>query len=113
MVVAFRAADRQTQEGLARDVGTILLILRAHAVEAERGQQLLPALGGDGELVGGDLGPDEVVVGHVVVERPDNAVSEAESVGVGLVRDDVELVVGIARQVEPVAPPAFAVARGG
>ena len=65
-----------------------------------------------GDLVAGELEPDELVVGHVAVQGLDDPVAIPPGVGPGLV--ELEAVgVGVARQVEPVLRPALAVVRAG
>ena len=62
------------------------------------------------EDVAGELLPDEPVVGLVFVERLNDVVAIAPGVPV----DDVvvhAVAVGVAGHIQPVAPPAFAVAR--
>ena len=62
------------------------------------------------ELIAGNLLPDEEVVRLVAVERVDDIVAvtpRVRHVGVALITGGV----GVAREIEPVAPPAFAVVR--
>ena len=59
--------------------------------------------------VSGNLLPNEAVEGPVLVERPDHVVPIAPDVGEGAVIAAVGI--GIARNVQPMPPPALAVAR--
>jgi hypothetical protein len=64
------------------------------------------------EVVCGNLFEDEAVVGFVLVEGPNDVVSVGEREGVRVVAvKDGSHAVGVAGNVEPVAAPAFAVAR--
>lgn len=65
------------------------------------------------ELVSGDLGFDEGVVGEVFVEGFDDPVAVTEGVGIGEFDVGIETVVSVASYVEPVAGPALAVVWGG
>jgi len=65
------------------------------------------------ELIAGDLGFDEGVVGEVFVEGFDDPVAVTEGVGIGEFSVGVETVICVAGDIEPVAGPAFAVVWGG
>ena len=63
--------------------------------------------------VPGDLGLGEQIVGKIAVESLHHPVPVAIGVGIGIVPGVVEPVVGIAGQIQPVAPPALSVVRRG
>ena len=118
VVVAAGAGDRQPHQPAADDVDLVVeevvavAELHADGEEAETGQRRV--VRGEPHLVGGNLLGDEPVPGDVAIERPHTVV--AVGVGEGELReaDGTPAVgVGIAGDVEPVAPPAFAVAGGG
>ena len=118
MIVAAGAGDRQPHQTAADDVDLVVdevvavAELHADGEEAEPGQRRV--VGGKPHLVGGDLLGDEPVPGDVAIERPHTVV--AVGVGEGKLReaDGTPTVgVGIAGDVEPMAPPAFAVAGRG
>src|SRR6266849_4309762 len=110
VIVALGAGNREAEETAAGDVHAIVLELGAIGVKCQAGLILFGIF--FRQLVAGDLGFHELIVGHVLVKRADYPVSITEGVGVGLVHGGVELVVGIARDVEPVAAPALAIMRG-
>jgi len=92
--------------------------VRCHAQEPGGHQAVEVAarqVGGDGrqQLVAGQLLGDELVEGPVVVEGADDVVAIApgpRALGIGL---DSAVGVGVAGDVEPVAPPALTVGRRG
>jgi len=122
VVVALGAAHPESEEGLARDVGH----LGEDEIPLHPGVALVPLVdaeaqegGGDegvgivrGELVGGELLADELVVGFVLVERADHVVAIHPGLGTEVV-GAVAVALGVADHVEPVLAPAFAVARAG
>ena len=89
----------------------------AQREEAERGERrrillrTLPVV----QPVGGELFANELVVRQIVVERLDDVVAIGPGVGIerSLLASPVELPlgVGVARHIEPVTAPAFAVVR--
>ena len=120
MVVALGATVGQAHEGrpdrvsdIEQDFGAPLHedggvgLVRVVAVEAG-GDARLGAFGP--ELVTGDLFLHEAVIGLVGVESVDHVVAVAPGVRARLVGFEA-LALGIARQVEPVPRPPFAVAR--
>ena len=122
MIVAAGAADAQPEEDLAGDVGDVVqdvgplpahvaLVVFVGAQPEIAGRH--PQLGIVGiELVAGELLGQEAVVGFVGVERPDDIVAVTPGVGAeGILPVAVRL--GVANEVEPVPPPALAVARRG
>ena len=122
MVVAAGAADRQAEEDQARRLGDVVeRVLPPQPLVVQVDHVGIAAVepGGDeggrvvgGDLVAGELEPDEPVVGHVAVQGVDDPVAIPPGVGPGLV--ELEAVgVGVARQVEPVLRPAHAVLRAG
>ena len=110
MVVALSACGGHGEEASGGDVDAVVGEFGGKAVEAEADGEfgVLPF-----ELVSGDLGFDEGVVGEVFVEGFDDPVAVAEGVGIGEFDVGIETVVGVAGDVEPVAGPAFAVVWGG
>ena len=122
VIVAAGAADAQPEEDLARDVGDVIQDvgpLPAHVAlvvfvgpEPEVAGRH-PQLGIVGiELVTGKLLGQEAVVGFVGVEGPHDIVAVTPGLGTdGILPVTVRL--GIAHEVEPVPPPALAVARRG
>ena len=120
VVVTPRAADRQSEKGLADRVDLLvdhidqqlLLIGRAdhlgpHDQEPGRHDVVVPlVLGAEGEQIAGQLFGEEPVERLVGVERADHVVAKTPGVVVGevLVRT---VGVGITRHVEPVTAPAL------
>ena len=109
MIVALGAGYGKAEEAAGSDVDPVVLEFGTQRVEAEAGSRFRRF----GKLIAGDLRFDEEIVGHVPIEGVDHPVAVAESVGVRGLASGVELVVGIAGYIEPVAAPAFAVARAG
>ena len=117
--MAAGAADRHGLEAAHRHVDAVVDDVRRVVEEAAAERQIAerrqrPLVVAERQPVGSQLLHDELVVGQVLVERPDHIIA----VGVGirisaLFREDVTLGVGIAGDVEPVTAPAFAVARRG
>ena len=123
VVVAARAADRQSQRALAdhaddvvevveTPLGVVLLAEQHPRPGAQEAGGDLAVVGLAVHLVAGDLLDEEPVVGHVGVERLDHVVAIAP--GIGAVDVVLEAAgVGVAGHVEPVTPVAFAVVRRG
>ena len=95
-------------DAVVDDVGDAVEEAAAEGQEAEGGEVaiILRVLG---DLVGRDLEPQELVVRQILVERIHHPVA----VGVGVrvatfLLEDIAFRVGVARDVEPVAGPAFA-----
>ena len=100
-------------DAVVDDVRRAVQEATAERQEAERGEVAV-ILRVFGDLVGGDLQAQELVVGQVLVESVYDPV--AISVGVRVTtffQEDVTLRVGVAGDVEPVAGPAFAEGRRG
>ena len=117
--VAPRTAQRETEEGGARRarhvvelVGTLLRgehrVGTAHDVHRAADKE--PGGHVHAERVSGDLLPDELVVGLVVVECGDDVIAEAPGVGPLAVRLEA-VALGKANHIQPVPAPAFTVAR--
>src|SRR5262245_19288243 len=107
MVVALGAGHGQRQETAAGRVYTVVLEFGAIGVKRQPGLILLSVL--VRQQVARDLGFHEHVVRHVFVEGADYPVAIAERIGERLILSGVELIVGVARYIEPIAPPALAV----
>ena len=120
VIVAARAAERQPEERPRRwwrrdrhRLYAILLEVDAAFVVAGRvameagGDQLIDS--GIRQQVAGDLLDHELIERHVVVDRVDHPVAILPDIARRV--DGVAVRVGIARQVEPVAAPAFAIMR--
>ena len=120
MVVATGAGHREALgaahdhvDPVVDDVGGAVEEATAEREEAERGEVAV-ILGVLGDLVGGDLQAQELVVRQILVEGVHHPV--AVSVGVRVApffQEHVTLRVGVAGDVEPVAGPAFAEGRRG
>ena len=108
------AADRQRHEAapdhvdaIVDDVGLVFQEAAADRQEPHRRERppVLPEL----QLIGGDLLNDELIVGQVVIEGPDDPVA----VGVGVreppLAEGVALRIGVPRQVQPMPPPPLPV----
>ena len=115
MVVAARAGHRQALGAAHDDVDAVVDDVRSAVEEASsqrqeaQGGEIAVVLGVLDELIRGDLQAQELIVGQVLVE----GVHDPVAVGVGvrvatLFLEDVTLRVGVARDVQPVAAPAFA-----
>jgi len=109
VVVAGRAGDGEAEEAAGSGVDAVVLLLGAERVEAEASFVFILI----GQLIARDLGFDEGVPRHVGVEGGDDPVAIPERIGVGLVFGGIELVVGVARDIEPVTAPALAVTGRG
>ena len=122
VVVALGAAERQAEDGFAERfhaidvvVGEILFgnraaLVRVHVVALEAGGDEL-GLGAIGQQVAGELLAEELVVGHIRVERVDDPVAPEPHVPAAVDREAVR--VGIAGGVEPDEGHAFAEVRAG
>ena len=123
MIVAAGAADGEAEEDAAGGIDHVdTLFDQVDVFDLEEhvavGADSVKAGAGAGfgvvgvEFVAGDLLPDEAVVRFVFVERLDDVVAVApgdEEVGVLFETGGI----AVAGEVEPVASPFFAVARGG
>ncbi len=119
VVVAAGAGHRHRLEAaeghvdaIVDDVGLVVEEAAAEGEEAHRREvaRVVPAQ----RLIGGELGEDELVVGQVVVEGAHHPVAVGVAVGVAaLFLEDVAFGIRIARDVQPVARPAFAEPRIG
>ena len=115
MVVATGAGHREALgaahdhvDAVVDDVRRAVQEATAERQEAERGEVAV-ILRVFGDLVGGDLQAQELVVGQVLVESVYDPVAISVSVRVTtFFQEDVTLRVGVAGDVEPVAGPAFA-----
>ena len=127
MVVAARAGDREPHERLRRHLDSLVdhvvdhlhLVLLGDRLRAEREEpggddsaHVHPAGRFGRQQIPGQLLGDEAVVGQVAVEGVDHIVSVAPGVWVAMVLVQPGRI-GVARNVEPVSPPALAVARTG
>ena len=121
--VAARAADREAQPHGAERLHAIhagldaeLLLIRAAFGVRERlpmkrgGHDLL--LRGLRQQITGDLLDGELIKGHVVIDRADDPVAVAPRIRPSAILF-ITIAVRVARHVQPVAAPAFAVAFGG
>ena len=120
VVVAPRAGDGEAHEAAADDVDAVVddvgLVVEEAASEGEKAERgVWDGVFRRGDLVPGDLLDDELVVRQVGIQRGDDPVAVGVAVGeiARLVAGEVALGVGVARHVEPVAAPAFAVAGRG
>ena len=118
MIVAARTRDREAHEAAADEVDAVVddvvLIIEEAASERQESHRGEIARIVFRDEVGGELRDDELIVGHVVVERADDPVAKRVCERVfPLLLEDVALRVRVARDVEPVTAPAFAVARRG
>ena len=114
VIVTAGAGQSQSQKGRSGGVDDIVEGVAPHAVlTVDRAMQE-----SDTQLaflsivrigVAGNLLPNEAVEGPVLVEGPDHVVPIAPDVGEGAVIAAVGI--GIARNVQPMPPPALAVAR--
>ena len=118
MVVAARAADRQAQKGRSgradavnHGLDAVLLVVDAAflidhrvAVKAGGDQLLLRRVG---QKIAGDLLDDEAVERHAAIQGVDHPIAVAPDRAVAV--DGIAVRVGVARDVEPVPPPALAV----
>ena len=111
VIVALRARHREPQKSARGGIHALVLHLGTERVEAEAGLVFERVAGF--QKVARDLRLHEQVVGHVAVERLNHPVAIAEGVRVGLFLGGIELVVGVARHIQPVAAPSLAVARRG
>ena len=110
VVVALRALYGEAEEPASGSVDAIVLELRTEAVERQARDKIriLAAF----KEISGDLRLHEPVVRHVVVESLNDPIAIAVSVRIGFHLRRVQLVVRIAGDVEPIAAPALAIARG-
>ena len=93
-------------------VGIVLFAIPDLRIAAEEPVAIMRVVGDPVEFVAGDLFGEEGVVRLVLVERADHVV--AVSPGIGAVEVVLEAVgVGVARNIEPVPAPTFAVVRRG
>ena len=119
VVVAAGAGDREAEQAAGHDVDPVvedvLLVVEeppADRQEAERRER--PRVVAARQAIGGDLLGDEAIVGDVVVEGPDHVVAIGVRIGIpALFHEDVALRIGITGHIEPVPPPALAVAGAG
>jgi hypothetical protein len=117
------ARDRQTQQAAGDRIDAVLPFLGHHlrriaAVilrsQADEPQRHVAGLVVGIDDVGRQLPADELVVRHVDVERADHPVAIEIRVGVtqfAVVADNVCLVLGIPRHVEPQPRPTLAIVR--
>src|SRR5439155_8396268 len=91
------------------DVRRVVQKPPAEREKTERGER--PLIGAEIESIGGDLLDKELIVRQVLVERANDpvAIGERERV-TSLFLEDVTLGVRVARDVEPISPPALAIA---
>src|SRR5262249_33013986 len=117
MIVAAGACDGEPQEASRDDVDTVVenVVRVAPEVPADRqkpARGTWPLVRSQRQLVGGELLQNELVVRQVVVERANHPVAVSVRPGItGFLEEYISLVVGIARDVQPVAPPTLAVVR--
>ena len=130
MIVAAGAGDGQPEKRLAEDVEHVVepvaLVLAnidrrmdplAQEPEARADDRLVEALAPDAvrgcvQQIARDVLDDELVVGHIGVERADDVVAILKRVG-DVVIELMPARLGVAHQVEPMPAPAFAeVGRG-
>src|SRR5258708_6804157 len=114
-----RAGNGQAQksfgdhiDAVVEDVAHVAVEMVAERQETERSQRA--AVRADVYFVSGDLFDDELVERFVLVERVDDVVAIGPRVRInGTLALAIELSLGVrvARDVEPVAAPAFAVMR--
>ena len=126
MVMAFRAVDRQAQEGAAGRCDHIVEgggpnhllghgVLVAHVIIGaghEEGAADLDLRIKFPDDVAGEVLTDQLIEGLIFVDRADDVISER----IKVIDDEVTfeaVALAKAHDVEPVATPAFAVARGG
>ena len=115
VVMAAGAGDGQAEEAAAEGIDAIVVLVedrptvvdRAEGEEARRGPRI--RAGGRLEQVAGDLRHDELVVGHVGIQGIDDPLAIAVAIGVEAGFEGMRLVFAVARDVEPVPPPALAV----
>ena len=105
--MALGAGAGKAQEAAGRDVDTVVIGELARRVDEDRERREKLLVVHVGQKVRRELRFDEEVIGHVAVERLDDPVA----VVVELRRVPDKHVVGVARDVEPIASPAFAVVR--
>ena len=128
MIVAAGARNRETQEpagdrihavvpliGARNLIRAIVVIPRAETEEAGAGQHLIPDF--RVHQVPGELRLDELIVGHVVVERLDHPVAVCVGVGIwaitlGVWIQTAVIVFAIPRHVQPDTAPALAIVWG-
>ena len=136
--MALRTGHGQPQKGRAHDLhllgddlvsrefGVIVRIagaVRRHAEEGRGGDLLEPlrivhrglvvAMGRPGEFVTGELLADELIPRFVLVERSHHVVAIAPGLRTGRVGGGVAVRIRVARHIEPVTRPTFAVGRRG
>ena len=129
MVVAAGAAERQAEkrlsEGVDAIVGAISLVLRqvggrlhlltqipeagAHHRLVRSGRRIDPRLG---KQISGNLLPNKLIVGQIVVERPHRPIAILSGIGKRVV-DVVAAGLAVADDVEPMPRKSFAVVRRG
>lgn len=107
MVVTLSAGDSKTEEAAGEGINALILHFGGEGKEAGGGSPLFA------HKVAGDLSFDELVIGQILIEGIDDPVAVAEGVWIGVILSGIELVVGVAGDIEPVAAPAFAIAGGG
>ena len=120
VIVAARAGDSEAHEAAGNDIDAVVddvvLVAKkttAEREEAHRGERRFVVA--ERELVGGELLHEKLVERLVVVERADDVVAirvGKRKAALGIAHE-VALRVGVARDIEPEAAPAFAVARRG
>ena len=111
VVVALRAAGGQTEEHASGGVHTIVLRIWTEAKESQPGREVL-VRPGFAQQIAGKLRFHKSIEGQVPVEGVNHPIAIAESVGVRGVDFGLKPIVGIPGQIQPIAAPAFAVARG-
>ena len=119
VVVAAGAGHGQALHPAHHDIDAVVddvvLVVQEAAPQrqvAERGEVAVVLAGR--QVVGRELELQEAVIGQVAVEGGDDPVAVGVGVGVAaLLLEDVALGVGVTRDVEPVASPAFAEGRRG
>ena len=113
MIVAPGTGDRQSEQSSSDGVDMILPLLGHHfritasvilRPQANEPQRSVLQRFARRDQIGGKLQPNEIVIGHVVVERLDRPVSIEIRVGIqqrASVADDVSLIFRVTRNVQP------------
>ena len=110
VVMTLRTGHGQTQKSAARCIHAVLVKIRigAQSIKAEASDELLHIT--VRQQISRDLGFDELIVRHVFIEGFNDPVAIPERIGHRLIFFRViQLIVSVACDVEPMAPPALAV----
>ena len=108
MIVALRASDGKPLKHAPGNIDAVILGMRTQREDPQAAGELRLVA----HQIASNLSLQELVIRHIRIDGVNHPVAIAEGIGIRRFHLGFQFVVGVARQIEPVATPALAVMLG-